>query len=103
MMLVTFFAAFMSTISTQMNWGASYLVRDVYQRFFRPGADERELTRASRIISLVMLIAGAVAAWMMMDIDIGTVWKILLALGAGKEWNQGVLDWDKTTAVCTAR
>ncbi len=83
LMLVTFFAAFMSTISTQMNWGASYLVRDVYQRFWRPEAGDKELTRASRIISLVVLAAGAIAAIVMKDIDIGTVWKILLALGAG--------------------
>ena len=36
LLMVTFFAAFMSTISTQMNWGASLLVRDIYQRFMRP-------------------------------------------------------------------
>lgn len=83
LMLVTFFAAFMSTISTQMNWGASYLVRDVYQRFWHPEAGEKELLRASRAISLLVLFAGAVAAVIMKDIDIGAVWKILLALGAG--------------------
>ena len=44
LMLVTFFAAFMSTISTQVNWGASYLVRDVYQRFLRPDASDAQLT-----------------------------------------------------------
>ena len=83
LMLVTFFAAFMSTISTQMNWGASYLVRDVYQRFYHPNATDDELTKASRIISLVVLAAGAIASWIMLDVNIGEVWKILLALGAG--------------------
>ena len=83
LMLVTFFAAFMSTISTQMNWGASYLVRDVYQRFYHPNATDEELTKASRIISLVVLAAGAIASWIMLDVNIGEVWKILLALGAG--------------------
>lgn len=83
LMLVTFFAAFMSTISTQMNWGASYLVRDVYQRFLRPHATDAELTKASRWISLLVLFAGALASWVMLGVDIGKIWKILLALGAG--------------------
>ena len=83
LMLVTFFAAFMSTISTQMNWGASYLVRDVYQRFMHPNATDEELTRASRVISLIVLAAGAIASWIMLDVNIGEVWKVLLALGAG--------------------
>ena len=52
LMLVTFLAAFMSTISTQMNWGASYLVRDVYQRFVKPDAESHQLTRVSRIVSI---------------------------------------------------
>ncbi len=83
LMLVTFFAAFMSTISTQMNWGASYLVRDVYQRFFRPDATDGELTKASRGLSLLVLAAGAIASWIMLDVNIGEIWKVLLALGAG--------------------
>jgi len=83
LMLVTFFAAFMSTISTQMNWGASYLVRDVYQRFVKPNADERELTTASRVMSILVLIAGAIASFIMLGTEIGEVWKVLLALGAG--------------------
>lgn len=83
LMLVTFFAAFMSTISTQMNWGASYLTRDVYQRFLRPNATNAELIRASRWLSVLILVVGAIAAWIMKDIDIKDVWRIMLALGAG--------------------
>lgn len=83
LLLVTFFAAFMSTLSTQMNWGASYLVRDVYQRFMKPNATEQQLTRASRGASLIILIAGAVAAIRMANVSIDAAWKILLALGAG--------------------
>ena len=83
LLLVTFFAAFMSTLSTQMNWGASYLVRDVYQRFMKPDATERQLTRASRGASLIILIAGAIAAIQMANVSIDAAWKILLALGAG--------------------
>ncbi len=50
LMVVTFFAAFMSTISTQMNWGASYLVRDFIQPIFMQGSNDRRLADASRVI-----------------------------------------------------
>ncbi len=83
LLLVTFFAAFMSTISTQMNWGASYLVRDVYQRFFAPEATDRQLTRASRIASVFVLIVGAITAFQMREISVDGAWKMLAALGAG--------------------
>ena len=83
LLLVTFFAAFMSTISTQMNWGASYLVRDVYQRFMAPDADDAQLTRASRYASLIVLVVGGGTAFMMRDISVDGAWKMLAALGAG--------------------
>ena len=83
LMLVTFFAAFMSTISTQMNWGASYLVKDVYQRFIKPEASDKHYANASRVASVIVLIAGGMATWMMKDFSIDAIWNILLALGAG--------------------
>ncbi|MFK7821316.1 MAG: sodium:solute symporter family protein [Planctomycetaceae bacterium] len=83
LMLVTFFAAFMSTISTQMNWGASYLVKDVYQRFIKPEASDRHYANASRVASVIVLFGGGVATWLMKDFSIDTIWNILLALGAG--------------------
>jgi SSS family solute:Na+ symporter len=83
LLLVAFFAAFMSTISTQMNWGASYLVNDFYKRFVRPQADQRHLIRASRAASVLILVIGAVAAWLMRDISVDEAWKFLAALGAG--------------------
>jgi SSS family transporter len=83
LMLVAFFAAFMSTISTQMNWGASYLVNDFYKRFVRPDADERHLTLASRAASIVVLLVGSVAAWLLRDVSVDEAWKFLAALGAG--------------------
>ncbi len=85
LLLVTFFAAFMSTISTQMNWGASYLVNDVYRRFLRPDADERQLVRASRVASGLVLLLGGLAAWFMVvrGISVDDAWKFLAALGAG--------------------
>ncbi len=83
LMLVTFFAAFMSTISTQMNWGASYLVNDFYRRFVRPNADDRHLTLVSRAASLLILVVGSGAAWFMRDVSVDEAWKFLAALGAG--------------------
>lgn len=85
LLLVTFFAAFMSTISTQMNWGASYLVNDVYRRFMDPEADERTLVQASRVASCVVLLLGGAVAWFMVvqNVSVDAAWKFLAALGAG--------------------
>ncbi|MCP4194069.1 MAG: Na+:solute symporter [Planctomycetaceae bacterium] len=83
LMLVTFFAAFMSTISTQMNWGASYLMRDVYQRFIAPTASDRQLTNVSRFVSLGVLFIGGFVAYQMRDVSVDDAWKLLVALGAG--------------------
>ena len=83
LMLVTFFAAFMSTISTQMNWGASYLVKDVYQRFMKPEASDAHYANAARVASVIVLVCGGIATWRMKDFSIDTIWNILLALGAG--------------------
>lgn len=83
LLTVTFFAAFMSTLSTQMNWGASYLVRDVYQRFIRPDASDAQLTKASRWASLVVLVAGGVASVLMFGRSVDSAWQLLLALGSG--------------------
>jgi Na+/proline symporter len=83
LILVTFFAAFMSTISTQINWGASYLVCDIYQRFIAQDASERHLTRVSRIVSVFVLISGGVAAYLMRNIPVDEAWKMLAAFGAG--------------------
>lgn len=85
LMLVTFAAAYMSTISTQMNWGASYLVNDLYKRFVAPDADERQLMVASRGASVLVLLLGGAVSWYMVvqKVSIDDAWQFLLALGAG--------------------
>jgi Na+/proline symporter len=85
LMLVVFFAAFMSTISTQMNWGASYLVSDFYKRFIKLDASDRHLTLASRLGSIVVLLLGGIASYFMIELKVSVdkAWKILAALGAG--------------------
>jgi Na+/proline symporter len=81
LMMAGFLAAYMSTAATHLNWGASYLVRDLYARFIAPDADERHLVRASRAATLLtMLVAGGVT---MLLGSIAGAWKILLALGSG--------------------
>jgi len=80
-LLAAFFAAYMSTISSQLNWGASYLVNDVYRRFCAPGRSERHYAGVGRAATLVvMALSGVVTMY------IGSVegaWKFLIAIGAG--------------------
>lgn len=84
LMLVTFLAAFMSTISTQINWGASYLIRDVIQTQF-PNASPATLARGSKLASVILLVIGGVVGWVFhrYNVNIDTAWKALAALGAG--------------------
>ena len=85
LLLVTFAAAFMSTISTQMNWGASYLVNDVYKRFMAPQAGDQQLLRVSRIASGIVLLLGGAVSWFMITrgVKVDDAWAFLAALGAG--------------------
>ncbi len=83
LMIVTFFSAYMSTMSTQINWGASYLASDFYRRFIRPDASEAHLTRVSRFSSVLILLIGGCAAWVMRDVSVDQAWRFLAALGAG--------------------
>ena len=85
LMLVAFFAAFMSTMSTQMNWGASYLVRDFAQPLFLKNADDKKLTQASRVISMVILLVGFIFGIFMKynSVSVDEAWKLLAALGSG--------------------
>lgn len=81
LMVAAFAAAFMSTIATQLNWGASYLVNDFYRRFVRPGAGERHYVLASRLATLLLTAASAVVTFYMSSI--AAAWKLLIVTGAG--------------------
>jgi Na+/proline symporter len=74
-------AAYMSTMSTSVNWGSSILVSDVYRRFFRPRATERQLVWAGRLFT-VALMALACAVSLVIESALG-VFQILLQIGAG--------------------
>ncbi|MEM9666620.1 MAG: sodium:solute symporter family protein, partial [Bacteroidota bacterium] len=63
LLVASLVAAFMSTISTNINWGASYLTNDLYRRFLRPTATQRELVWAGRGASVLITALGAAAAF----------------------------------------
>ncbi len=74
-------AAYMSTISTHLNWGSSYLVNDFYQRFIRPESSEKELVMVGRLSTVfLMIVAGFLALAMQNALD---SFQILLQIGAG--------------------
>jgi hypothetical protein len=74
-------AAFMSTVSTQINWGASYLTNDLYQRFVHPEASQAELVAAGRAASVLIAVLGALAAFF--SESVATVFRLVIAIGTG--------------------
>ncbi|HUF12591.1 MAG TPA: sodium:solute symporter family protein [Longimicrobiales bacterium] len=74
-------AAFMSTVDTHLNWGASYLVSDVYRRFARPRASQRELVLVARIAVFALAALAVVVAARIDSIE--KAWRFFVALGAG--------------------
>jgi Na+/proline symporter len=76
-----FLAAFMSTMATQFNWGASYLVSDFYRRFVNKSASERHYVAASRVATVVLVIASAWVSAQLASIRGG--WEFVLEVGAG--------------------
>lgn len=74
-------AAYMSTISTHLNWGASYVVNDFYRRFVRPEASERELVRVGRISTVGLMVVAALLALRLENAL--QAFQILLQIGAG--------------------
>lgn len=82
LVIASLIAAFMSTISTHLNWGSSYVVNDFYQRFVRPEATEKELVTVGRISTvLLMAIAGILALTILENAT--QAFNILLLSGAG--------------------
>jgi solute:Na+ symporter, SSS family len=80
-MLAGFAAAYMSTVGTQLNWGASYLVNDIYKRFYRPNETQHHYVGISRIATVCLFLASLLVTWQLSSVE--QAWKYLLALGAG--------------------
>ncbi|HMB91327.1 MAG TPA: sodium:solute symporter family protein [Rhodothermales bacterium] len=74
-------AAFMSTVSTLINWGASYLTNDLYRRFVDTDATQQQLVFVGRIASVLITIFGAAAAFF--ADDVATVFRLVIAIGTG--------------------
>src|SRR5437764_9189209 len=80
-MLAAFAAAYMSTIGTQLNWGASYIVNDVYRRFIRRQSSEREYVLASQAVTVVLMVVSIYVTLHLASIE--QAWKLLIVTGAG--------------------
>ncbi len=80
-MMAGFAAAYMSTVGTQLNWGASYLVNDFYKRFLKPNETEKHYVTVARIATVFLFIASIGVTSQLSSIE--RAWRFLLALGAG--------------------
>jgi Na+/proline symporter len=80
-MLAGFAAAYMSTVGTHLNWGASYLVGDVYKRFLRKNESEKHYVAVSRWTTVGLFLASIVVTMNLSSIE--GAWRFLLALGSG--------------------
>jgi Na+/proline symporter len=79
--LASLIAAYISTISTHLNWGASYVVNDVYKRFIKEKASEKELVNVGRITTVLMMIVSGVLALSLTNVK--QVFDIIIMFGAG--------------------
>ncbi len=80
-MLAAFGAAYMSTIGTQLNWGASYVINDFYRRFVTRAGSERHYVIASQAVTLLLMVVSLIVT-----LNLGSIagaWKLLLVTGAG--------------------
>ena len=74
-------AAFMSTMSTQVNLGASYLVNDFYHRFIQPNASEKKLVLVGRVFTIISILLGAATGLTLTNAE--QAFSLLLLLGSG--------------------
>jgi len=81
LMLAAFFAAYMSTIATHLNWGTSYFINDFYKRFISPGKDEKAYVAISRIMTIVFMVISVFVTMFMTSIS--GVWAFVIECGAG--------------------
>jgi SSS family solute:Na+ symporter len=81
LMLAGFAAAYMSTIGTQLNLGASYLTSDLYRRFYKPHESEKHYVMISRVMTGVVLVLAAAITPLMHSV--GDAWKYMLTMTAG--------------------
>src|SRR5687767_14261917 len=81
LMVAGLLAAYVSTISTHLNWGTSYLVHDLYRRFIRADADERHYVMMGRIVTALLMLLAAGMTFLLETARTG--FELLLSIGAG--------------------
>ncbi|MCK0158597.1 Na+:solute symporter [Cellulophaga sp. F20128] len=81
LVLASLIAAYMSTISTQLNWGSSYIVYDFYKQQVNPKASEKRLVAVGRISTVILMVLSAVLALLMQNAM--EIFEMLLLFGAG--------------------
>jgi len=81
LIIAAFAAAYISTITTQFNWGASYIINDFYKRFLARNRSERHYVFASQAATFLIMVASCVVAYFFNTIE--GAWKFLIAISAG--------------------
>ena len=81
LLVTSFLAAFMSTIDTHLNWGASYLMNDVYQRFIKPEASQKHYVRVTQLIVVLLMVGAGIVAGLLTSIS--AAWEFAFLMGSG--------------------
>lgn len=81
LLVAAFFAAYMSTIATQLNWGSSYVLNDFYRRFINQKSEEKHYVFASRIVTILLMIVSVIVTLFITRIS--GAWEFILECGAG--------------------
>lgn len=81
LLVASFFAAYMSTIATQLNWGTSYIINDFYKRFIKPQAEEKSLVKISRITTILIMFLS-IGITLIIN-TISGAWSFIIEAGAG--------------------
>ncbi|MFW5891812.1 MAG: sodium:solute symporter family protein [Bacteroidota bacterium] len=81
LLLAAFFAAYMSTIASQTNWGTSYIINDFYKPFIKPGASEKYYVKVSRITTFLLIIFSLIITTQFDRIS--DAWRFILACSGG--------------------
>ncbi len=81
LLVAAFFAAYMSTIATQLNWGTSYIINDFYRRFVKSKAEESHYVLSSRIATIVLMLISVVVTLFINRIS--GAWEFIIQCGAG--------------------
>ncbi|MCH7723031.1 MAG: Na+:solute symporter [Bacteroidetes bacterium] len=81
LLVAAFFAAYMSTIATQLNWGSSYIINDLYRRFINTKKDDKHYVFSSRVTTIVLMFVSIIVTLFITRIS--GAWEFIMECGAG--------------------